>query len=277
MKKFLILSLSLLAALSIVSCKKDNNGSTVRYGVDGYTPLPTAVDIGLVVGGKTIKWASFNLGASREYEYGDYYAWGETEPYYESLDPLVWRKDKNDPGKELHYDWASYSLANGSYRKQIAYCPKNESDYWDSTVKPDGPDGELTLLPANDAATVHLGGRWRMPTSEEFQALLNLMNDEAHYVWENNHETKDKNGNIVRGVRITQKSTGNSIFFPNAGYCLDEDIGKDAGSKIYYWSSSLYTSMPYYACLLHPYSSDVPEIRANSRISGYSVRPVTEY
>ena len=39
----------------------------------------TAVDIGIKVGGKTIKWASANLGAEQPYEYGHYYAWGEME------------------------------------------------------------------------------------------------------------------------------------------------------------------------------------------------------
>ena len=35
------------------------------------------VDLGLPSG---IKWAKRNLGASKPSDYGDYYAWGETEP-----------------------------------------------------------------------------------------------------------------------------------------------------------------------------------------------------
>lgn len=36
---------------------------------------PEAVDLGL-----SVKWASFNLGASKPEEFGEYYAWGETKP-----------------------------------------------------------------------------------------------------------------------------------------------------------------------------------------------------
>ena len=60
--------------------KKDN----IEYGVDGLTPLPKAVDVGLRLTRQndspySVKLASFNLGASKEYEYGDYYTWGDTE------------------------------------------------------------------------------------------------------------------------------------------------------------------------------------------------------
>ena len=37
------------------------------------------VDLGLPSG---LKWASCNVGANAPEEYGDYFAWGETEPYY---------------------------------------------------------------------------------------------------------------------------------------------------------------------------------------------------
>ncbi len=36
------------------------------------------VDLGL-----SVNWATFNVGATKPEEYGDYYAWGETETYYE--------------------------------------------------------------------------------------------------------------------------------------------------------------------------------------------------
>ena len=38
------------------------------------TPQYEAVDLGL-----SVKWASFNVGATKPEEYGGYYAWGETE------------------------------------------------------------------------------------------------------------------------------------------------------------------------------------------------------
>ena len=39
------------------------------------------VDLGISVGGKKILFATRNLGAEHEYDYGDYYAWGATEPW----------------------------------------------------------------------------------------------------------------------------------------------------------------------------------------------------
>lgn len=99
--------------------------------------MPEAVDLGL-----SVKWASFNIGASKEYEYGDYYAWGETTT-----------KD--------NYDWASYKWCTG-YNKLTKYCPKDQADKWDATAKPNGPDGEIKLLPSDDVAHVKLGGKWRI-------------------------------------------------------------------------------------------------------------------
>ena len=259
MKKIFFLSLTLLAALSVVSCKKDDHGSKSRI------PIPEAVDIGLVVNGKTVKWASFNLGASKEYEYGNYYAWGETEP----------RRDK--------YDWDTYSLANGAEDKLIAYCPSNKTDYWDSDAKPDGPDGELTLIPSNDVAHALLGGKWRMPTLDEVKALVALKNDTANYQCDewvqakdgNGNEVKDSKGNVIRGVRITQKSTGNSIFFPAAGYCTGTEIGGSVAVFGLYWSSSVYPDSPDCAWALG-FDSEGTDWTANSRFFGFTVRPVTE-
>lgn len=81
MKQLFYISLAALMLLSI-SCNKDD-----KYGVDGMTPLPEAVDLGLPSG---LKWSSFNLGASKEYKCGDYYVFlGGT--HYISQNPLTWK------------------------------------------------------------------------------------------------------------------------------------------------------------------------------------------
>ena len=58
------------------------------------------VDLGLPSG---LKWATCNVGAENPEDYGDYFAWGETEPYYSSQEPLVWKD-----GKGSGYVWSSY-------------------------------------------------------------------------------------------------------------------------------------------------------------------------
>ncbi len=78
-KAFSLLLAGLCLCCAILSCKKseplDKPSDNLTYGADGKTPMPTAVDMG--IDGLSIKWASFNLGASYPADYGDYYAWGE--------------------------------------------------------------------------------------------------------------------------------------------------------------------------------------------------------
>lgn len=260
MKKLFCLSLAALTLLS-VSCKKDDKADKGKYGVDGVTPLPEAVDLGTVVNGKNIKWASFNLGASKEYEYGNYYAWGETAT-------------KSD------YSWATYTYANGYFDKLTKYCPKDKTDYWDVAGKE--PDGEVTLLPSDDVAHVKLGGKWRMPTLDEIKALLALQTNDD-YTWEdwtlptdeNGNEIKDAWGNVVRGIRITRKSTGATLFLPASGYCFGVSIGEDAGSCGCYWFTSLGAGSPDHALYVY-FDSNGSDWYGYRRFIGLPVRPVSE-
>lgn len=51
----------------------DPVGDEVRY--TDLTPKYEYVDLGL-----SVKWATCNVGATKPEDYGDYFAWGETEP-----------------------------------------------------------------------------------------------------------------------------------------------------------------------------------------------------
>ncbi len=56
------------------------DGKTLYGEVQTFTTkevVAVMVDLGL-----SVKWATCNIGASSPEEYGDYYAWGEVEPYY---------------------------------------------------------------------------------------------------------------------------------------------------------------------------------------------------
>lgn len=99
-----------------------------------------AVDLGLPSG---LKWASMNVGATKPEEYGEYFAWGETQP-------------KSD------YSWSTYKWCNGGYNTQTKY--NTESSY--GTV-----DNKTVLDLEDDAAHVNWGGSWRMPTDEEWTEL----------------------------------------------------------------------------------------------------------
>ena len=209
-------------------------------------PTPEAIDLGL-----SVKWASFNLGASKPEEYGDYFAWGEMEPYYEpgyaQSDNPVWKA-----GKSGGYDWSSYKWCNGS---EITLAKYNVDDSF-GTV-----DNKTVLDTENDAAHVNWGGSWRMPTDKECEELMS----ECTWTW------TSENG--VDGEKVTGPN-GNSIFLPAAGYRLGTGL-YSAGAKGFYWSSSLNTGFPPGAYFVFFYSDDVFRYHGE-RCGGHSVRPVSE-
>lgn len=98
---------------------------------------PTAVDLGL-----SVKWASFNIGATKPQETGYYYAWGETFP-------------------KKAYNWGTYQ-----WGEDEEHLTKYNLDASSGTV-----DNKLMLDPEDDVAHVKLGGKWRMP---KFNDILEL-------------------------------------------------------------------------------------------------------
>lgn len=240
-----------------VSCKKDDKPGKGKYGVDGVTPMPEAIDLGIKVNGKTIKWASCNLGASSPEEYGDYYAWGETAPYYSSQSPLTWKN-----GKSAGYSWASYKWWGGSSSTLTKYNTKESCGVVDNITELQR--GEKSGETVDDAARAKLGGKWRIPTDAEWTELRT----KCIWTWVTNY-----NGSGINGRLITA-TNGNSIFLPAAGYRYDTNLN-DAGSYGLYWSSSLNTDGPDYAYAVHFRPGTVYR-RSYYRFDGQSVRPVSE-
>ncbi len=206
-----------------------------------------AVDLGL-----SVKWASCNLGATVPEEFGDYYAWAETEPFYSSLDPLTWKADKPDG-----YSWNSCSWF-GNYPNVTKYCPAGLDIYWGMEGD---PDGKTIIDPDDDAATVALGSPWRIPTEEEW----NELESQCTWTW----ATHDG----VDGFEITA-ANGNGIFLPAAGI-FDAVNLLDSGSLCAYWSSDLNTNLPENAILLH-HHSDYGFTASCVRYDGSPIRPVKE-
>lgn len=207
------------------------------------------VDLGLPSG---LKWATFNVGANSPEEYGDYFAWGETEPYYtegHSQDRPCsnWRTNKT-----AGYDWPSYNWCNGSYDSQTKYC--TSSSY--GTV-----DNKTVLDLEDDAAHVNWGGDWRMPTKEEQDELRT----KCTWTWEL------KNG--VNGYTVVGPN-GNSLFLPAAGYRIGSNL-YNVGIWGPYWSSSRYLFNSDTACYLG-FESDLVYSTNISRYCGFAVRPVCQ-
>lgn len=228
-------------------------GLTIRAVCDGSssnppTPVPDPVDLGLPSG---LKWASFNLGASKPEGYGDYYAWGETETYYfpgeAQSDYPTWKI-----GKEEGYWWSSYKWCKGSNTTITKYWATSYSGY-------EYMDGKTLLDPEDDAAHMNLGGSWRMPTEAEWTELR----ENCSWEW--------TSMNSIHGRKVTGPN-GNSIFFPAAGRRIDTTLDYLDNEGLY-WSSSLFFDYPDLALTVSFYSNEVIGDHESRRV-GLSVRPV---
>ncbi len=189
-------------------------------------------------------WATCNVGATSPEEYGDYFAYGETEP-------------KSD------YSWSTYKY--GSSSDQLTkYC-------YDSSYGKDGfNDNLVTLEASDDAATANWGSDWRMPTKTELEELA----IECTWTW-----TTDYNSTCVAGYIVSSKAAGNTnaIFLPAASYRADKDAPSSIGSYGYYRCSSLNTegspSSAWRLCIYSGSNSN-NEISTDDRYFGVSVRAV---
>lgn len=191
---------------------------------------PEAVDLGL-----SVKWATFNVGATKPEGYGNYYAWAETEP-------------------KVKYDWMTYLWCDGEYNKLTRYC--SQSSYG-------RVDGANTLYLEDDVANANWGGSWRMPTNEEWNELI----DSCDWKW------TTENG--VNGYRVTSKVSGytdKSIFLPAAGEKAETSLSA-VGLEGVYWSSNTVSGMSFYAYYLS-FTSGGVETNGTARYFGFPVRPV---
>ena len=180
-------------------------------------PKPEYVDLGL-----SVKWATFNVGASKPEDYGDYFAWGETEPKEE-------------------YSWANYEWGTTS-----------------NLTKYNTTDGKTILETEDDAAHVHWGGKWRMPTVEEQTELR----EQCIWTW--------TSINGIWGHLVTGPN-GKSIFLPAAGNITNTDLSY-ANVMGYQWSSSVKPGIC--AHRMHFGKNIIEDYDGGSRACGASIRPV---
>lgn len=117
------------------------------------------VDLGLPSG--TI-WATRNVGASAPEDYGDYFAWGETEP-------------------KSVYNWDTYKWLYGN----LKFSKYNTDSSYGAV------DNKTELDPSDDAACAHYPGG-RMPSLEQMQELC----DNCAWQWT---QRNGVNGQLVTG------------------------------------------------------------------------------
>lgn len=206
------------------------------YGETRLAFMPyKVVDMGL-----SVNWAICNVGASKPEDYGNYYAWGETEP-------------KNE------YDWFTYRWCNSRKDYLTKY---NISNNYGSI------DNKITLDLEDDVAHVILGGSWRMPTKAEQDELITS----CTWTW---YDSDNSEFGGVAGYKVTSNKEGYtdcSIFLPAAGFHYGTDI-YNVGLFDSYWSSSLCTDDTDNAWRMGGNTS-YGSTNGFGRNSGLSVRPV---
>ncbi len=158
------------------------------------------VDLGL-----SVYWATMNVGARFEYEYGDSFLWGETEP-----------------------------VKRGDYK----FRSKNGYGFTRYVTEPcENTDYQSTLLMEDDAARQRWGGQWRMPTVDEMKELVRRCYWQALLI---NHTIRayritGPNGNSILLPQVDlwtsslyrNNSFAYSLHFEESTYDDDDDEDED--------------------------------------------------
>lgn len=205
----------------------DTDNTTPDPQNDDTTPVPTShngyecIDLGIRIDGKKLLFATCNVGASSPEKYGDYFAWGATEPYYTgyTMDGTSVTVTSWKDGLSEGYSWANapfYSSGSGSDAIYTTYT--NAGD---------------VLSLEHDAAHANMGGDWRMPTIEEMRALYD--NTTTSF-------TPDYNGTGIAGQIFSGKGdyADRALFLPCAGIFMGLSHSNPLNG--YYWSSMLQNS-----------------------------------
>ena len=239
---------------------RTDNKLKLTLSQNGEVPADKQVDMGVfTIGDKNYRviFATSNLTkdglAEYEYDFGDYFAWGATEPwctqysrtgtgYDVQVSLTTWGNTKN----ATVYDWETVPFRDGNNW----YC----NQYINNGEK---------LAMEHDAARQILKGDWQIPTKEIWDKLF----ESSKYEWTKTSREK-YNGYQVK----SKKSETGTIFLPVAGEVNRSSLS-GAGTYGSYWSGTANSNDAAYSLYLH-YTEGNKDISTKYRYYGYSVRPV---
>lgn len=156
------------------------------------------VDLGLPSG---LLWADRNVGADSPYDYGDFFAWGETKA-------------------KTNYSWDTYKWGAD---------PDNLTKYYSKNDK-------NTLDAVDDAATANWGNSCRMPTKAEFQELY----DHCVWSWQDKNNRRrgylitGTNGNSIFLPADGYKWQDRHHFSNSWGYYWSSSLVASLTNNAYY-------------------------------------------
>ena len=186
-------------------------------------------------------WATMNVGATKEHEFGLYFQWGDISGCEEDPDSYTSAHD---------YWWNAYRFSQ--YDSPIALddydiSPNFKKYCYTSSYGYNGFTDQLTELELkDDAARRYWGGNWRMPTKEDFEQLVEKCDYEAFNGVDFGQEGGYNNTDIY-GIRFRGRGdySANVIFIPWAGYCYmaitsqNDYYDKQVNWLGRYWTSNL--------------------------------------
>lgn len=233
------------------------------------------------------KWATMNVGAttvagSPETAYGDYYTWGETDTYYNSLTETGIIFKSNATGTHIKGKKTGYNYPN--------YCGSTQFTEWKDYPAPTGVLGE-----DYDVAHKEWGSTWHMPTIHDFQSLHEACGGTGKL--QDAPETITKGGvywvhagtkldgttyGVAGALFVTTEDITKRLFFPMAGNLQGayQNAKRDGvGTLCTYWSSSAYPSNPSLAQNFSVSTLEHTVLRHHinlGRYFGFSIRPVAD-
>lgn len=192
-----------------------------------------------------VKWATVNIGAENPWDAGKYYQWG---------DPRGYEASEVGSGSKKSFAWVDYKYNNDGSTPDETNMTKYNST-----------DGKTVLDISDDGVHVAWGGKWRMPTTAEFQSLWNATTS----AW-----TSDYKDSGVPGLILTDKvDSSKELFFPALGRATGGAIQGENTFAI--WSTSVTTSSLINAkCFAAFDSSYISWDFSNSRCTGFNLRGV---
>ena len=114
--------------------------------------------------------------------------------------------------------------------------PYYEGNFDSHKLKFNG-DKKATLHLDNDAAHIHMGGKWHMPTKEQFEELLDEKNTVSTWIYD--YCIREVSGRLFRS-RINNET----LFIPANGFISNHQYVQN-GQTCSLWTSSLDFSSVY--------------------------------
>ena len=244
-----------------------------------------------------------NVGATTVAEsnataFGDFYAWGEVDTYYNSYTDtsVSWNKKTNlthipgtDALQKYSHNW-------------INYCTGDQSNNNFQEWSPVPYDEKYQLTADYDVARKEWGGTWRIPTmadlkklyyacvdasfsnigsAETSTAALKPLPDDGNITkggiyWVPQNKTVDGYPYNVAGVLfVMMEDTHQRLFFPAAGNI--QNVRRDGTNTLCtYWSANVHADNLQWGYPLYIGKDGISVNQKLPRCYGFSIRPVSD-